>query len=1015
MATLGALDTIDGGAGANTLTISDSASIPSVPATVTNIQTFNATSTAGSVGTVAVDATIPARQTVTYDFGATGKTVGTGTVKVTIGGISKTVGTAGSATSIADITGAIEAIMDEAYATSTSTAGEWATDNSSGGGKVITVKANKLGVALPTVTIAGGTDNTTLKTGTVTETQANQVEAAAIAATTVTVPTGVTTATISAATTANVTSKSTAATTVTGTAVTVSSGTTQTVTASDSVKATGATGAVIVDISAAPATSIAASSSGGWAAGAGAYVTGGTSVKITEAVGVASSGSISASNATAVQVGNNPESSTATKLTGASSGARASSTADGYPEVIGNKSTAPTGDVTVSTKSAYTNKDGYSSVKYGTGDVKVYMNGGTTASVTGASTVTIQDINTTLLKSSLAATAAPGTSKLTTVNLQGISGNVGISTDAITTLSVVDSSASTTPVITINSNTNANTGALALSVGNSTVNVKAGNASSVAVTGVAAAYASTASTGKNASKDASDLDLDAAKATSVSFGGSSKITLNSGSDLAKMTTITANGSSDLVLGTVTSFGKLTSVDASAATGNVSATIDDTIAGQTATDYGFSVKTGSGKDTVTIAGKMTSGTDANGAVIQNTISLGAGDDKLLFLASSNGEIASGATADGGDGSDLVAASLLNAGNSTRVTNFEILGLDSTSTYDASLLVGATGLQALAVGGTYTGVKTTQGLTYVDSLSSGNITLQFPSAATTATTDSYTVTFAGVALSTATATSKTAIAGQTLIIDKIENVNIVSGGTGLVANSLSLDADAARIITVTGDQELNLTLVATVGDITANSSTNGMGVSLIDASALTGKITISNANIAVPFGDVTTIKGGSGNDAITAAKTKTVVDGGAGNDTITVSTTVATTLTGGAGKDTFVVTSATANSTSAPIITTITDYDRVSDTIQMGTTDSLKKFVPTSGNSLVEVITASLHATGGSAVNAAVWFTYGGDTYIAHQDGSTGFQTTDIIVKLTGIVDLTTAADNAANTTGLVGTA
>jgi len=847
----------------------------------------------------------------------------------------------------------------------------------------------------------------------------NQVAAAAVAASTFTVPTGVTTATISAAASAGVTSVSTAATTVTATAVTLSGGASQTVTASDSVKATGSTGAVVVNVSAAPATSIAASSTGGWAAGAGVYVTGGTTVAITEAVGTASSGSISATNATAVQVGNLPSASTSGSA-GANTGARTSSTTDGYPEVIGNKSTAPTGDVTVSTKSAYTNAAGLASVKYGTGDVKIYMNGGATASVTGAASATIQDINTTLLKSSLAATAAPGTSKLTTVNLQGVTGNVGISSDAITTLSVVDTSSST---VTINSNTNANSGALNLSVGNSTVTVSASNATSVAVTGVAAAYAAITST-KNTAKDPSDLTLTAAKATSVSFGGSSKITLNSSSTLTKMAAITANGSSDLVLGTITAFGKLTSVDASAASGNVTATIDDTIAATPATDYGFSIKTGSGKDTVTVAGNMNSGTDVNGAVIQNTISLGAGDDKLLFLASSNGAIGSGATADGGDGSDLVSSKLLNAGNATRITNFEVLGLGETSgTYDATLLTGATGLQALATGGTYSGVKTTQGLTYANAdgatgWSSGTIALTFPSAATTATTDSYTVTFAGTAASTATATAKTAIPGYTLTIDKIENVNIVSGGTGFVANSLSLDADAARIITVTGDQELNLTLVATVGDITANDSTNGMGLSLIDASALTGKITISNANIAVPFGGVSTIKGGSGNDAITAAKTKTVVEGGSGNDTITVSGEWATTLTGGDGKDTFVLTSATASSAyaTAPIITTIKDYDRANDTIQIGDADPLKKFVPTSGNSLVEVITASLHATGGAAADSAVWFTYGGDTYIAKQDGSTGLGAGDIIVKLTGIVDLTSAADNAAgNTTGLVGTA
>jgi Ca2+-binding RTX toxin-like protein len=304
-----------------------------------------------------------------------------------------------------------------------------------------------------------------------------------------------------------------------------------------------------------------------------------------------------------------------------------------------------------------------------------------------------------------------------------------------------------------------------------------------------------------------------------------------------------------------------------------------------------------------------------------------------------------------------------------------------------------------------------------LSSGTNTLTFPSAVTTGTADSYAITFAGTATSSATATSKDAIAGQTLVINKIEAVTIASDGTGFVANSLSLDGDSVRTITVTGAQDLNLTLVGTVGDIESPvTATTGNGVSVIDGSAMTGKFTVSNANVLAQYGGVTTIKGGAGNDVITAALTKTVVEGGAGNDQITVSGEWATTLTGGEGKDTFVLTSATASSAyaSAPIITTIKDYDRVNDTIQIGDADPLTKFVPTSGNSLLEVITASLHATGGAAANSAVWFTYGGDTYIAKQDGSTGFGANDIIVKLTGIVDLTSAADNAAgNTTGLVG--
>jgi len=424
----------------------------------------------------------------------------------------------------------------------------------------------------------------------------------------------------------------------------------------------------------------------------------------------------------------------------------------------------------------------------------------------------------------------------------------------------------------------------------------------------------------------------------------------------------------------------------------------------------------------LTGAISSGTDTAGNVVVQKVALGAGNDKVK---SSSGSIGTGATVDGGEGTDVIAASLLNAGNASRITNFEQLGLDASGTFDASLLVGATGLYALNGGGTYTGVTPAQGITFGENIASGTNTLTFSSTVTGATSkaDAYAITFAATAGTSATATSKDAISGSTLAIAGIENITIASGGTGFVANSLTLTATSARTITVTGDQALNLTLSSNTGNVATPDSLNGHGVSLIDGSAMTGKLTISNANIVVPFDTkISTIKGGSGNDVITAAIAKTVVDGGAGNDEITVSGEVATTLTGGEGKDTFVLTSATAATdfATAPIITTIKDYDRANYTIQIGDADPLKKFVPTSGNTFLEVLTAAFGGTsgspvtGGAAASSAVWFTYGGDTYIAKQDATATFGSADIVVKLTGIVDLTSAADNAAgNTTGLVG--
>lgn len=1017
-AALGLLDSIDGGAGTDTLTVTDSVNIPLANIKAANIETINVTSTTGSVGAVAADAKVATKEKVLFTFNTTGfdTNVGTGPVAVTVGGATKTVGTSAVAQNLADL---VTAINELAGSTIASTASANAVGE-------ITVTAATAGTALPVITFANGTfraqglastaadtaANTTIDVTAATNytfkqtLQANQAAAAAVDSSTFSVPTGATKVAISAATTSNVASVATAETTVTGTAVTLSGGLTQTVTASDSVRLSGSTGAVVATISAAPSTSIAASSTSGWSAGAGAFVTGGSSVSITEAVGTASSGAISATNAKAVQVGALPSASTSGSA-GANTGARTSSTSDGFPEVIGNKSSAPTGDVKVAVSSAYTNASGLASVKYGTGDVKVYMNGGTTANVTGATTVTIQDINTTLLKASSSATAAPGTSKLTTVNLQGVTGNVGISSDAITNLSVVDSS---TSIITINSNTGANTGALALSVGNSSVTVQAGNATSVAVTGVAAGYAAITAT-KNPAKSDSTLDLEAAKATTVSFGGTSKITLSSASgDLAAVTSITANGSGDLDLGTPTSFAKLTSVDASASSSAITATLGATITSAT-TDRAFAFTGGSGKDTVSLSGAMKSGTSSAGASIANTINLGAGDDSLIFAT--GGSIAAGSSVAGGDGTDTISAALLNGANTAQITGFERLGLDAAGTYDTDLLVGATGLSLLATGQTYTNVEQAQSLYVGKSAGTTTTTLTFTSSNVAGTADAYAVSFdaAGGATSGTIATVNAGV----LAIAGIENVTINSGASeGFVDNTISLTATNLKTVAITG-AAAKTTLSFTGTTNGTNSSTAGVGgaVTAIDGSAATGAVVINTTGVVADNSTTgLTVTTGAGKDVITlghAASAKVLT--GAGDDTITTTTQKAT-LTLGDGKDTVNVSTSVVATLVDPVAATeaeatvrlISIVDLAAgDTIDFdtattaGTATALgTKTSAGTATTLLDALNAFANATG----TGVTWGQYGGNTYIVYDAvaAATGISVNDIVIKVTGLVDL-----------------
>lgn len=820
-----------------------------------------------------------------------------------------------------------------------------------------------------------------------------------------------------------------------GSTVRISGGADVTVTAGDSVQLSSGTGAISVTVASAAALSsnLAASSTTGWlggAAGAGIFVRGGTSVTISQNDGVWSSGAYSDFSDNSIQVGANPVNASGTNGAGSSgTGAIATATATGYPEVIGNRTSAPTGDVSVTVRSTGTDTSGYRNVHYGAGDVKVFMNGGSTASVTGANSVTITDIQTTLTKSSSTADALPGVSKLTTVNLTGIRGGSAAATvnsDAIQAINVSDSSAS----VTVNSNTGANTGNIALSAGNSTVTLSHANATSVTVTGTAGGGFQKVD-GNLVTSTASTVTLTTGKATSLAFAGSGEVTL-AASTLSALKSITSTASGTLNLGTLTSYGKLTSVDLSGGTGSVTATIGATIASTLtpATDYGFAYVGSGGADVVALTGAMKSGTNALGAAISNTINLGGGND-LLLRGHSNAAIQGGSAVSGGDGIDTIAASLLNSGNAAQITGFEVLGLDLTSgTYDAALLPNAIGLAMLARGGTYTNVVTNEALSIVmgvgfDTNPSTTVTtLNFGTAVAAGTADAYSVTFATSA-PTSTAANRTDADAGVLDISGIESVSLVSGGTGFINNQIRLVDTSARTLTLSGAQNLTVHFGGTINDDssatnffgTTGTSADSNGVSLIDASAMTGRLTIDTTDVGVAFVGLT-VNGGSAADTVTLAG-KATVNLGAGDDVLTA--VDATTVTLGAGRDvvnvhgtaiTVGATLATEAEATAKLVT-IRDFsvgdslDFVSGSNTGGSASAVSAITPLSATSLEAALNALADATA-----TISWGQYGGNTYIvfdASSSTSGGLDTSDIVVKLDGLVDLSNSVFNT--TTGI----
>lgn len=161
-------------------------------------------------------------------------------------------------------------------------------------------------------------------------------------------------------------------------------------------------------------------------------------------------------------------------------------------------------------------------------------------------------------------------------------------------------------------------------------------------------------------------------------------------------------------------------------------------------------------------------------------------------------------------------------------------------------------------------------------------------------------------------------------------------------------------------------------------------------ITGSSTLAN-----------TLNGGEGNDNITGGSAVDTIDGGAGDDVITSGTGLDQ-LTGGAGSDTFdVVAGANGN-----IYATISDFVVADDTIQFTdqgaeTFNSTKvSLAPTA--TFQDYLDNAAIANGGTNANVS-WFQFDGDTFVVNDlsASTTNFVNgTDEVVKLTGLIDLST---------------
>ncbi|QJY31500.1 hypothetical protein HND92_03225 [Diaphorobacter sp. JS3050] len=449
-----------------------------------------------------------------------------------------------------------------------------------------------------------------------------------------------------------------------------------------------------------------------------------------------------------------------------------------------------------------------------------------------------------------------------------------------------------------------------------------------------------------------------------------------------------------------------------------------------------VKGGAGKDTITLTAGAALSTKAS-------ITLGAGDDKLLASA---GTTLGNQVADGGDGIDTIAATLINVASATNVKNFEVLDLAGyNSSLDAALLTASTITKAALTGATgVTGatlinLPSTTALDvtgFADQAAYNTATLGIVNLkqkdAATGTADALTVTF------NANATADQANGGNFSTVNQLnvsgtETVNIASTGSAKVDGNaiiaLSDTLNQLKTVVITGDKAFRVDDVSTNTAATAATADVASSLTLIDGSAATGKLTITAGApdaIGVTGFNTTytglTIKGGSAADTITIGAKNGVVDAGAGNDKITVNDLAATkgnvtSVTGGAGVDTLesnltyqAVATATSSATDGNYVLFADAASK--DVISFATLT----FANASGafgakaniGAAATFDQAVLAAEGTFAANTVSWFQYGGDTYVANSGAAAG-TADNVVIKLTGLVDLSAAVlDTAADT-------
>lgn len=806
VATLNAFDSIDGSAGTNTLSITDSVAADKsvLPAGIAlaNIQkmVFQTAGNAGDFGVASFDVStftsltdltvssaaaagdhIKASATQNVTVAAIG-----GKVKV-VGGLADTV-TAKGTISITGAAGAVSA---------TDTATGAGSTVSVTGGTTVTVSTKDTGL----VTVGSSTDATQNASDAISVTASKGAEVDAYGGTNVTV--------------------STAGVVIVGATGVAPTGTVTVTQASLNGANTG-------DVAIVGGTAVTVTTAGG---GAGSAI---GITKATGAVNVTDTNTTLSTNADAIAISGGTTVNVTTTATSAAAsvGTAATLNSAGTGLSAATLASAATGNVAVTNGS---------SIKYGAGTTDIHTNGATSVTIVGGGAATIEDVQTKLATAGANAGLAVGTSTLASVSLDHVVTSADITSDALTSISLTNSKIVATDHVTP---------AHALAI------TSAGNSGSAGVTDATATSVAITTTGTAADT----LALNAVKATSLSIGGTDAFSLTTGAaGLAKVTGLTLSGSGAVtanVSDTTTNFAKLTSVTATGSSGNNVITIDalktsfaggsgnDTVAIAAAPTKAIAGAGGTNELDVSIAGPFNASANVNITGFQ-TLGLGA----AAVGTGANGYDATGFTALHLYGTMTGAVEFTNVAAGT-VLNIDTVNLNQATTYT---LLDATGSSdALTIN---LGKSTDTGITSTALTANGIENVTVNSAGKTATSTN-TLVLTDDKLATLTINGADALSTSSgSSAATITTVN-AAGSSGAIDVTSLVSSFKATGVTITGG----------AGKLTA---TGGAGTDVITTGSGGGAITVGTGGLVGGTATLTYAAGSETiNLAASSAKVDTV---------------------------------------------------------------------------------------------------------------------------------------------------